>query len=71
MICNVCKSHAVWQHAFFIDTQPHRISLCGTCAEKLDARGKETSVRSATDHAAKNAAVQSFLDDIAALKSGS
>ena len=68
MVCNVCKSHAVWQHAFFIDTQPHRISLCGTCAEKLDARGNEASVRSASDHAGKNAAVQSFLDAIAALK---
>ncbi|MCP5065807.1 MAG: hypothetical protein GY946_04510 [bacterium] len=68
MICNVCKTHAVWQHAFFIDTEPHRVSLCSTCAEKLDARGREASVRGATDHAAKNDAVQSFLTDIAALK---
>jgi hypothetical protein len=68
MICNVCKSHAVWQHAFFIDTQPHRVSLCVTCAEKLDARSREAGVRNATDHAAKNEAVKTFLGDIEALK---
>jgi len=68
MVCNVCKSHAVWQHAFFIDTQPHRISLCSTCADKLDARSREAVVRGATDHAAKNDAVKLFLSDIDTLK---
>ena len=61
MRCILCNDHATFEHTVFQGTVPVKVRLCEPCAEKIDADHHLSTIKAAPDHAAKNAAVESFL----------
>ncbi|MGQ0615094.1 MAG: hypothetical protein ACT4PV_15285 [Planctomycetaceae bacterium] len=61
MHCNMCKTHATFEHTFFRGTEPVKVHLCSECMRKVDAQGHVSKIKSATDKTAKRAAVDAFL----------
>ena len=61
MRCFLCSGHATFEHTVFQGTAPVKVRLCESCAEKIDADNHLSAIKAAPDHAAKTAAVESFL----------
>jgi hypothetical protein len=61
MRCMMCNQHATFEHTVFQGTSPIKVKLCNACATKVDAPGQLAKIKAAPDHAAKNAAVTTFL----------
>lgn len=69
MRCNVCHGPVAFERTLFRGTQPTTIRLCMPCAEKVDVSSHLEQIKGAADHAAKEAAVASFLTAIESIGS--
>jgi protein-arginine kinase activator protein McsA len=61
MRCILCGNHATFTHTLFKGTTPHKVNLCDPCAQKAQAADHMAKIKAASDHAAKGAAVETFL----------
>ena len=61
MRCNVCHGPVVFERTVFKGTAPTTIRLCGVCADKVDVHGHVERIKTASDHAEKDAAVTGFI----------
>jgi len=61
MRCNVCHGPVVFERTVFRGTAPTTVRLCGTCADNVDVHTHVEAIKTAADHAAKDAAVVGFI----------
>ena len=61
MRCIMCGNHATFTHTLFKGTAPVKVNLCEPCVQKAHANDHMAKIKAAPDHAAKGAAVDSFL----------
>jgi hypothetical protein len=57
----MCGGHATFEHTVFRGTSPVKVRLCEPCSQKANATDHLAKIKAAPDHAAKSAAVESFL----------
>jgi len=61
MRCTACHGPVAFERTVFRGTAPSTIRLCAPCATKTDVMSHLQQIKAAPDHAAKDAAVASFL----------